>query len=80
MVCQRKIATFSDPVILRIGHAPTSEIIGRFARSRQSPYLWLTPIDIPPEVARPFSVDMQAYRAEQDDIRCDGLAVGTSFG
>jgi hypothetical protein len=35
------------------------------------------PLEIPPEVARQFAADMQAYHAEQDDNRRDRIAVGT---
>ncbi|WP_338832180.1 hypothetical protein [Bradyrhizobium sp. 27S5] len=35
------------------------------------------PLEIPPEIARQFAADMRAYRAEQDDIRRDRIAVGT---
>jgi len=34
------------------------------------------PIDIPPEIARQFVADMQAYHAEQDDIRPGKIAPG----
>ncbi|GIQ72789.1 hypothetical protein BraRD5C2_12250 [Bradyrhizobium sp. RD5-C2] len=35
------------------------------------------PIEVPPEVARQFSADMQAYYAGQDDIQRDRITVGT---
>lgn len=35
------------------------------------------PIEIPPEVARQFAADMQAYHSERDHIRRDRIAADT---
>lgn len=33
------------------------------------------PLDLPPDVARAFVEDMRAYFAEENQIKCDGIAV-----
>ena len=35
------------------------------------------PIEVPPEVARQFAVDVQAYHAAQDDIQRNRITVGS---
>ena len=35
------------------------------------------PIEVPPEVARQFAVDEQAYHAAQDDIQRNRITVGS---
>ena len=63
-----KSPLYPDPVILRIGRAPYK----RGHRSiRTFKTVTLPLAHIPPEVARPFAVDMQAHCAEQNDIRYD---------
>ncbi len=59
------------PVILRIGRAPYKRDHRSIRTFKTAPPIFGSRLEIPPEVARPFAVAVQAYRAEQDDIRCD---------